>query len=174
MLVRAPRDDDFSAIAAITNHYVATTTVHFAYDPVGEAELHEQWLRYRAWFPWFVAERDGQVVGYAKAGTWRERAAYRWTAEVGLYIADRERRHGAGRALYTALLDELTHRGFRSAIAGITLPNEPSVALHRAFGFTSVGVVEDAGWKHDAWHAVEFWQKRLATGAAGPPAEPPG
>lgn len=169
MLVRAPRDDDFEVLAAITSHYITTTSVHFAYDPVSAAELFEQWLRYRAWFPWFVAEHDGAILGYAKAGTWRERAAYRWTAEVGLYVADDARRRGVGRALYEALLAELAHRGFRSAIAGITLPNDPSIALHRAFGFAAVGVVEDAGWKHGAWHAVEFWQKRLASGDAGPP-----
>ena len=171
MSIRLAREDDFVAIAAITNPYIASTAIHFGYEPVTADELAAPWRA--GAYPWLVLDEDG-VIGYAKAGVWRERAAYRWTAEVGLYIADRERRHGAGRALYTALLDELTHRGFRSAIAGITLPNEPSVALHRAFGFTSVGVVEDAGWKHDAWHAVEFWQKRLATGAAGPPAEPPG
>jgi phosphinothricin acetyltransferase len=93
---------------------------------------------------------------------WRERAAYQWTAEAGLYIADAARGHGLGRALYAALLDELARRGFRSAIAGITLPNPASVRLHEALGFTPVGVFEDAGWKHDRWHAVGFWQKRLA------------
>jgi phosphinothricin acetyltransferase len=114
------------------------------------------------------------VVGYAKAGTWRERTAYRWTAEVGLYVADAERGRGIGRALYAELLDDLARRGFRSAIAGITLPNDASIALHRVLGFVSVGVVEDAGWKHGRWHAVEFWQRRFATGPASPdePADP--
>ena len=169
MRVRTPRDDDFAALAAITNHYIATTAVHFAHDPIAEAELCAQWQRDREQWPWWVAEDGGTVVGYAKAGTWRARAAYRWTAELGLYVAAPERGRGIGRALYAALLDELPRRGFRSAIAGITLPNDASIALHRAFGFVSVGVVEDAGWKHGRWHAVEFWQKRFATDAVGPP-----
>jgi len=174
MLVRTPRDDDFAALAAITNHYIATTTVHFAYDAIAEAELRDQWQRYHERFPWCVAEHGGTVVGYAKAGTWRDRTAYQWTPEVGLYVADAERGRGIGRVLYTALLDELPRRGFRSAIAGITLPNAPSIALHRAFGFVSVGVVQDAGWKHGSWHAIEFWQKRFASDAGGPPDGAPG
>lgn len=168
MQVRAARDDDFPAIAEITNHYIATTTIHFGYEPVTADELRAQWQRARDKFPWIVVERDGAVVGYAKAGTWRERAAYGWTAETGLYIADTERGRGLGRALYIALLDELVRRGFRSAVAGITLPNDPSVALHLALGFEPVGVFADAGWKNGSWHAVGFWQKRLATGDAPP------
>jgi L-amino acid N-acyltransferase YncA len=174
MLSRPPHDDDFAALAAITNHYIATTTIHFGYEPVTADELCAQWRAYRDRYPWLVAVRDGAVVGYAKAGTWRERTAYRWTTEVGLYVADAERGHGIGRALYAALLDEVARRGFRSAIGGITLPNDASVGLHRALGFTRVGVFEDAGWKHGRWHAVEFWQKRLATDDAGPADAPAG
>jgi phosphinothricin acetyltransferase len=162
MHVRAAREDDFAAIAAITNFYIATTAIHFAYEPVTVDELRAQWAKARAKFPWLVADRTPpsggaadrgaptgarDVVGYAKAGTWRERAAYGWTTEVGLYVADRERGRGVGRALYAALLDELTRRGFRSAVAGIALPNDASRELHRGFGFTPVGVFEDAGWK---------------------------
>jgi phosphinothricin acetyltransferase len=167
MAIRAARDDDFPAIAAITSYYIETSTIHFAYEPITSAELHEIWLRHRERFPWLVTDDDaGRVLGYAKAGVWRDRAAYQWTTEVGLYVAHDARGRGLGRALYAALLDEVTARGFRSAIAGITLPNDPSIALHRAFGFESVGTVRDAGWKHDRWCDVEFWQKRLRTGAS--------
>lgn len=157
-------------LAAITNnHYIATTAVHFAHAPIAEAELCAQWQRDRERWPWWVADDGGTALGYAKAGTWRARAAYQWTTELGLYVAAPARGRGIGRALYAALLDELPRRGFRSAIAGITLPNDASIALHRAFGFASVGIVEDAGWKHGRWHAVEFWQKRFATDTMGPP-----
>jgi L-amino acid N-acyltransferase YncA len=168
MQIRPPRDDDFAALAALTSHYIATTVAHFGYDAVSEAELRGTWQRGRNRFPWLVADHDGAVLGYAKSGTWRERAAYGWTAEVTVYVAPDTQRRGTGRALYGSLLDALTQRGFRSAIAGITLPNDASVGLHRAFGFTSVGVVEDAGWKHGKWHAIEFFQKKLATGDAPP------
>src|SRR5438045_402505 len=161
--IRAARDEDLDAIASITNYYIETSTIHFAYEPLTRAAFAELWLASRERFPWLVAADAGAVVGYAKAGTWRARAAYDWTAELGLYVHPGAHRRGLGRALYTELLAALARRGFRSAIAGITLPNDPSVALHRAFGFEPIGTVRDAGWKHGRWCDVEFWQKRLAT-----------
>lgn len=166
--IRPARADDFEAIAAITNHYITTTSIHFAYEPIAVAELRAMWERYRDRHPWFVTEDASEVLGYAKAGVWRERAAYNWTCEVGLYIADHARGRGIGRALYSRLLDECDRLGFRSVVAGITLPNPASIALHEKLGFERVGTFEDAGWKNGAWHAVEFWQKRLQTGARGP------
>lgn len=160
-MIRDARRDDFVWIAAITNHYIETTSIHFGYEPVSADQLAEQWSRTDR-YPWVVAEDDaGRVVGYAKAGSWRERAAYQWTSEVGLYVEDGLHRRGFGRALYAALLDQLATRGFRSAIAGITLPNDPSRAFHEAFGFISVGTVREAGYKHGAWHDLELFQKRL-------------
>ena len=153
--------DDFETIAAITNHYIATTVIHFGYEPVAARELRGTWEATRARFPWLVTEEAGVVVAYAKAGVWRERAAYQWTAECGLYVADAQRGRGLGRAIYGALLDELRARGFRSAIGGITLPNEPSVKLHEALGFAPAGVFREVGFKQDRWWDVGFWQKRL-------------
>jgi phosphinothricin acetyltransferase len=160
MSIRPARLDDFAVIAAITNHYIATTAIHFGYEPVSADELAMVWNAHQE-FPWLVIEADDVVVGYAKAGVWRARAAYRWTAEVGLYIAPEACGRGLGRKLYTALLAELARREFRSAVAGITLPNDPSVALHRALGFDEVGIVREAGFKHERWHDVGFWQKSL-------------
>ena len=167
MMIRPAADDDFTAIAAITNHYITTTSVHFAYEPVAPEYLHALWAGHDR-FPWFVASDRQGVVGYAKSGVWRERTAYSWTAEVGLYLSPHACGRGLGSGLYDALLDELQRRGFRSAVAGITLPNDASIALHRKHGFSRVGVFEDAGYKHGAWHAVEFWQKRFATGPDAP------
>jgi phosphinothricin acetyltransferase len=161
MTIRPVRDDDFTAIAAITNHYIATTAIHFAYEPVAAGELAETW-RAHPRHPYLVIEDGGEVIGYAKAGTWRERSAYQWTTEVGLYIADAQRGHGMGTKLYEALLDACARAGFRSAIAGITLPNDASVALHARLGFASVGIVREAGYKLGRWHDVAFYQKRLA------------
>jgi phosphinothricin acetyltransferase len=162
-MIRVPEDADFAAIADITNHYIVSSAIHFAYEPFTEAEMRDMWHGYRDRFPWLVAADGGRVIGYAKASTWRGRTAYDWTAEIGLYVAHDVRGRGTGRALYGALLEELTRRGFRSAIAGVTLPNDASLALHRAFGFASVGVVRDAGFKHGRWHDVEFFQKRFAS-----------
>jgi phosphinothricin acetyltransferase len=162
-MIRAVVETDFDAIAAITNHYIATTTIHFAYEPLPVEKYRSMWTGKH---PWFAAEEGGEVVGYAKAGTWRDRAAYDCTAEIGLYVRNDVRGKGHGKALYTALLDELSRRGFRSAIAGITLPNDASIQLHHAFGFVSVGVVRDAGYKMDQWCDVEFFQKLFTTSSS--------
>ena len=113
------------------------------------------------------------VFGYAKAGPYRARAAYAWTAEAGLYLAPDRLGGGVGTALYRALIDALRARGFRSVIGGVALPNPRSEALHARLGFAPVGVVRRAGWKHGAWRDVGFWQLALVDDDAAP-AGPPG
>jgi phosphinothricin acetyltransferase len=157
--VREPQDADFDALATLTNHYIATTAIHFGYEPIGAGELHAQWRDARERFPWRVADDGGAAIGYAKAGVWRARAAYQWTCELGVYVAPEAIGRGAGGALYAALLDACKQRGFRSAVAGITLPNPASVALHERFGFVPAGVIAQAGFKHGTWHDVAFFQK---------------
>lgn len=166
-MLRPAEAGDFETIADITSAYIPTA-IHFGYQPVPAADLRALWQAGQ--HPWWVAVEDGAVMGYAKAGTWRSRDAYRWTAEVGLYVARGHHRRGLGKALYTTLLADLAARGFRSAVGGITLPNEASVGLHLALGFEHVGTVRDAGWKLGRWHDVAFYQRRLATGDDGPPA----
>ena len=163
MSIRPAREDDFAAIAAITNRYIANTAIHFGYEPVTGEELAASWRD--GAYPWFVLDEDG-VIGYAKSGVWRARAAYRWTCETGIYLAAGAHGRGLGTALYTALLDELARLDYHSVVTGITLPNESSVRLHRRLGFEEVGVVREAGFKHGAWHAVSFWQKLFATARA--------
>jgi phosphinothricin acetyltransferase len=162
-MIRLARDDDFPAIAAITNHYIETTTIHFAYDPLPVDAYRAMWKPER--YPWLVFD-DGAVRGHAKAGVWRDRAAYDWTTEVGVYVHHDAHRRGIGRALYTALLDACAAKNFRSAIAGITLPNDASIELHRRLGFISVGVVRDAGYKHARWCDVEFFQKHFTAASS--------
>jgi phosphinothricin acetyltransferase len=168
MVIRPVRASDFGAIAAITNHYINNTAIHFGYEPVTDAEILDDWSRKRGRHVWLVAEDEppgavGPVVGYAKSGVWRDRPAYAWTAEVGLYVAPEHRGRGIGTALYDELLVELKARGWNSLIAGITLPNDASIALHEKFGFTNVGTVRQAGYKLGAWHDVAFWQKMFTT-----------
>ncbi|MBL8763529.1 MAG: N-acetyltransferase [Phycisphaerae bacterium] len=174
MLIRPIRESDFEPVAALTNIYIRDTAIHFAYDPVTAAELRELWTRQRDTYPWLAAEVDGAFAGYAKAGPWRERAAYKWTPEVGIYIEPRVHRRGVGKALYARLLECLRAQGYRSAIGGITLPNAPSVALHEALGFVKISHVARAGWKLNRWWDVGFWQVMLGAGDAPPrPIVPP-
>jgi phosphinothricin acetyltransferase len=110
---------------------------------------------------WLVAERDGRVVGYAYGGPHRERAAYNWTVEVSAYVDRNAHRTGLGRLLYTELFDRLRSMGFRLLVAGITLPNEASVAIHEAIGFEPVGVYKNIGFKNGQWWDVGWWQLDL-------------
>jgi phosphinothricin acetyltransferase len=161
-MIRAAHADDFDAIAAITNHYITTTAIHFAYEPVTADGLRHSWHAHPH-HPFLVDDPGDGVIAYAKAGPWRERAAYHWTAEVGIYVAHDACNRRIGTALYAALLDELAAAGFRSAVAGITMPNPASVALHERLGFERVGTFRDAGFKHGSWHDVAFFQKRFST-----------
>ena len=123
-MIRLARESDFAAITTITNQVIATTATHFGYELLGDDELASQWRAHADRHPWFVAD-DAGVIGYAKAGVWRDRAAYAWTCETTVYLAETARGRGVGTTLYRALLDDLAARGFRSAVAGITLPNAP-------------------------------------------------
>jgi L-amino acid N-acyltransferase YncA len=120
-----------------------------------------------------VAELDGEVVGYAYASEHRSRAAYRWAADTTVYVSGEHHRQGVGRALYGALLPLLVRQGMYVACAGITLPNQASVALHERFGFEPLGVYRGIGFKHGTWHDVGWWTAQLREPTPGEtPAEP--
>ncbi|MGO9819860.1 MAG: N-acetyltransferase family protein [Solirubrobacteraceae bacterium] len=128
-------------------------------------------------YPWLVAEDDGgAVVGYAYATQHRERAAYRWATDTSVYVAPSHHRRGIGRSLYGALMPLLVRQGYYVACAGITLPNDASVALHESFGFEPVGSYDRVGFKFGRWWAVGWWLAQLreqVDGATPPEPGPP-
>jgi phosphinothricin acetyltransferase len=170
-VVRAASASDAEACAAIYAPYVLETAVTFELVPPSQREMAQRIASASGSHAWLVLEQEGSVVGYAYGGTFNRRAAYRWACEVSVYLEMGRRRTGAGRALYEALLARLAERGFRVAVAGMTLPNEGSVGLHRALGFEPVGTFERIGFKHGRWHDVA-WTQRTLGGEAHPPAEP--
>jgi len=163
---------DAAACAAIYAPHVEGSVVSFEEQAPDGAEMAARIERYSAGHAWLVAERDGQVVGYAYATAFNERPAYRWSAGVSVYIAETARGRGVGRTLYETLFDRLRERGFRMACAGITLPNEASVGLHESLGFKQVGLNPEIGWKNGAWRDVGWWQLELSPPGEGPPPEP--
>ena len=169
MEIRPAERRDAAAIAAIYAHYVATSAATFETESPGVAEMER---RIGAAKLWLVAERDGDVAGFAYGGTHRSRAAYRWTVETSVYVARAHARQGIGLELYATLLPALEARGYRNAVAGITLPNPASVALHEAAGFVRAGVFRRIGYKAGAWWDVGWWQCPLGDPGDGPPAEP--
>jgi L-amino acid N-acyltransferase YncA len=162
---------DAAACAAVYGPYVTDSAISFETEPPGEAEMAERIAAALARHAWVVGEAGGRVVGFAYGGPYKVRAAYRWACEVSVYVERGRRRTGAGRALYAALFERLAERGFTVAVAGMALPNDASARLHAAMGFEPVGTYRRIGYKHGAWHDVEWLQRPLAEPGA-PPAEP--
>src|SRR5689334_10359629 len=148
MLVRPALATDASACAAIYAPYVTDSVVSFEEEPPTAEEMAR---RIDAAHEWLVLEAGGRVTGYAYAGTFHPSEAYRWACEVSVYLERGFERRGGGRALYADLLPRLRDRGFRVAVAGMTLPNAGSAGLHRAFGFEPVGTYRRIGFKFGRW-----------------------
>lgn len=169
---QAEASRDAAACAAIYAPYVRNTAISFEDHPPDVTEMRRRIEKLSARYPWLVAEDDGRVVGYAYASPHRARAAYRWAADVGIYVDSGHRGRGVGGALYRTLFEALSDQGLRMACAGITLPNPASVALHEKQGFQPVGVYRRIGWKAGAWHDVAWYQRPLAPAGDAAPPEP--
>ena len=159
--VRDASTADAAACAAIYAPYVTGTAISFETEPPSEQEMARRIEAAVATHAWLVAEHDGAVVGYAYAGPFKARAAYRWSCEVSAYVDRGERGRGTGRSLYVALLARLAGRGYRTATAGMTLPNAASAGFHAALGFESAGTYRRIGFKHGAWHDVAWVQRSI-------------
>lgn len=162
---------DAAGIAAIYAPVVEHTAISFETVPPDAGEIAARIAGMPPDKPYLVAEHDGQVAGYAYASGVRGRAAYRFGVEVTVYVSENFRRMGVARTLYAGLFGLLRRQGYRRAYAGIALPNDASVELHRAVGFTDAGVWHAAGFKFDRWHDVSFWE--LALGPLDVPASDP-
>lgn len=158
---------DAAAIQAIYAPVVRDTAISFEIEPPSVAEMAERIAATLPIFPYLVLAEAEEIVGYAYAGRHASRAAYRWSADVSIYVASGAHRTGGGRQLHTSLLGILRRQGFHRAFAGIALPNDASVGLHEALGFRAVGVYEQVGYKHGAWRDVGYWQISLSDGEPG-------
>ena len=156
--IRLARPEDAPAIQAIYAPVVISTPTSFELTPPTVEEMRERIEQKLLTHPWVVYEAQGRVVGSAYASAYRARAAYQWSVEVSVYLHERWRGQGIGRALYTSLFALLRLQGFYSVYAGITLPNPASVALHERMGMRPVGVYHQVGYKLGAWHDVGWWQ----------------
>ncbi|MCD6074553.1 MAG: family acetyltransferase [Rhodospirillales bacterium] len=169
--IRAARESDLARVQAIYAHYVETGAASFEITPPDLAEMTKRFEVIRArGFPYIVAEVDGEVAGYAYAGTYRARAAYDFIVEDSVYIAPDRLGHGLGRALLGALIEACTIAGYRRMIAVIgDSANAPSINLHLALGFTHAGVLPSAGFKHGRWVDSVMMQRALGEGDTTPP-----
>jgi phosphinothricin acetyltransferase len=162
--IRTATETDAPALLAIYAPFVEHTAVSFETSVPPVEEFAARVRKYAAQWAWLVAERDGRCIGYAYGSPHRERAAYRWSTETSAYVDASAQRQGVGKELYLTLFDALIAGGYCNAFAGITLPYEASVALHRSVGFEPVGVFRSIGYKFGAWHDVAWAQRRLRDG----------
>lgn len=160
-MIRPATANDAAAIAAIYNHYVATTTISFEEQAVEVDEMAGRIENLGARLPWYVFERDGVVIGYAYATPWRVRSAYRFSVESSVYVAPGHSGQGVGTRLYRTLLDDLRARGLQVVIGGIAQPNPASVRLHEAMGFEKVAHFKRVGRKFGQWIDVGYWELQL-------------
>jgi phosphinothricin acetyltransferase len=161
-MVRTATAADVQAIVDIYNHHVLNTIVTFEERAVAVPDIAKRMSDVEgASLPWLVAERNGSVEGYAYAAPWHRRRSYRFSAEVTVYVASEQTRKGLGSMLYAELLSFLRARQIHTALGGIALPNEASIALHEKFGFKKVAHLEAVGLKFDRWIDVGYWQRIL-------------
>ena len=168
-LIRLASSDDAASVAAIYAPFCETTAVSFEVTAPTVEEMSARIAKTGSQRPWIVLEDKGESIGYAYAAPHHERAAYQWTTSTSVYVDKTHHGRGAGRALYTTLFELLRGLGYFRATAGITLPNAPSVGLHRSFGFTQVGVYRSVGFKLGAWHDVAWYGLRLTDPEGVPP-----
>jgi len=162
--VRNVRDTDLDALVELYNRYIAETAITFDLSPYTPEQRRESWLshysdsgRHRL----LVAECDRQIVGYATSSKFATKAAYDTSVETSIYVALGFTGSGIGRQLYSALFDVLKTEDVHRAYAGITLPNEASVAIHQKFGFEQVAIFQEVGRKFDRYWDVAWFQKNL-------------
>ncbi len=164
--IRPSTDADLPAITAIYRHHVLHGTGTFEIDPPSEADMATRRADVLAkGLPWIVAEKDGRVLGYAYANWFKPRPAYRFSAEDSIYVAEDARGLGLGRKLLTELTTAAEAAGVRKLLAVIgDSANAGSIGVHRALGFTDVGVMRSVGWKFGAWRDIVLMEKSLGAG----------
>ena len=157
-MIRAATQADTGAIARIYNHYILHTPITFEENPLTDLAMTARidGLTGQG-YPWLVAEEAGHIAGYAYAGKWKDRAAYRYSVEDSVYLDPEHLGRGLGTRLFAELLTQVRQRGFHLAIGGIALPNAASIALHEKFGLTRVAHFAEVGFKFGRWIDVGYW-----------------
>lgn len=160
-MIRDATPNDAEAIARIYNYFIEHTIVTFEETPVSAEEMSQRIRTATEGLPWYVFEEGGTIMGYAYAGKWHGRCAYRFSAESTVYLDHQEKGRGIGSALYKKLLTELKARSFHTVIGGIAIPNPASIALHEKFGFVKAAHYKEVGFKFGNWVDVGYWQLKL-------------
>ncbi|WP_309828777.1 N-acetyltransferase family protein [Paracidovorax wautersii] len=164
--IRPSRDEDIPALTAIYAHHVLNGTGTFEIDPPSEADMAGRRADVLGRkLPYIVAEKDGEILGFAYCNWFKPRPAYRFSAEDSIYVADAARGLGVGRKLLAALSEAAEQAGVRKLLAVIgDSANAGSIGVHRSAGFTEIGVMRSVGWKFGAWRDIVLMEKTLGAG----------
>jgi L-amino acid N-acyltransferase YncA len=169
MDIQPATEDHAESILEIYGPIVRDTAISFEDEVPSVDEMRRRIRDTLATYPWLVGEEDGELLGYGYAGPLRSRAAYRWSAEVSMYIRTEARGRGVGTAIGMEMTEILLRMGVVNLFGGTTLPNPASEAIYRASGFERVGVWRNAGYKLGRWHDVGWFQRAIREGDADPP-----
>lgn len=161
MIIRNIKKEDIRRCVEIYNYYIINSTATFEEQPLTEAQFAERVERISVDYPYLVAEEDGKVVGYAYLDKYNERSAYRFTADLSIYLDNSCVSHGVGSRLLAEIEKAAKERGIVNILALITEENAVSVAFHGKHGFEPVGKLEKVGFKMNKWLDVLFYQKKL-------------
>ena len=170
-MIRLATAEDVEAIREIYRPSIEKSAISFETNVPLPSEMQQRIKTCLQTYPWIVDEEQNHLRGYAYAGRFHERAAYRWAAQVSVYVEKNSMRQGVARRLYRVLLAMLERQGIRKVLAAITVPNEASQQFHEALGFEAVGVVSDVGFKLGRWQSMGWWQRTLGEGALHEPTE---
>lgn len=168
IVFRCVAEQDAADVLVIYAPYITNTAITFEYEVPSVDEFRSRIRTISADYPYFVCEVEGQIVGYAYAHRHMERAAYRWNAELSIYISQEFTHKGLGKVMYTTLIRLLQLQGVRHAYGCLTIPNEKSRQLHEALGFALLGVFPKAGYKMGEWRSIAWYGKEIMPLAASP------
>ena len=159
--IRPAKISDAKNLLEIYRPYVENSPISFEYKTPSLIDFENRITNTLKTYPWLILEKEGEIAGYAYAAPYRSRCAYNWSVEATVYISHNFARQGFGKSLYERLFEILKKQGAVNVFAGITLPNESSIGLHEALGFSPIGIYKNVGFKFDKWWDVGWWQLSL-------------
>lgn len=158
MNIRQVELTDAAQIAEIYNYYIKYTHHTFETEPLSGDEMRARIGEITANYPYLAAEENGEILGYAYAVQFRMRQAYEYSAEVSIYVKNDAKQRKVGTQLYVELFKQLAETNVHALVAGISLPNDPSVVFHERLGFEKVAHFKEIGYKLGRWVDVGYWQ----------------
>jgi phosphinothricin acetyltransferase len=158
-MIRTVKPEDAAALCSIYNYYVRETAVTFEEIPVSIKEMERRVREISAVYPFFVMEKENKdISGYTYVNRWKDRSAFRYSAEATVYLKQGHEGNGLGSELFARLIESLKKTDIHAVVSGITIPNERSIALHKKFGFKNIALFNEIGFKLGKWLDVEYWE----------------